>query len=210
MKVTLTKSSIFFFRVGEDEDVEVPIFVCTIALPTLKCPLHVFEPRYRLMIRECVESGSRKFGMCAEDQAAGFAECGTILEIKNVRFLTDGRVIVDAVGEKRFKIISRDMRDGFNITKVKFFKDETDRSEEEGLRTQCSDVYNELSCYVSELCPAERECIYNALGPLPDMPENPLQYENGVSWVWWGLAALPLNNQAKLRMISIDFCALLG
>ena len=162
----------------------------------------MFEPRYRLMIRECVESGSRKFGMCAEDQAAGFAECGTILEIKNVRFLTDGRVIVDAVGEKRFKIISRDMRDGFNITKVKFFKDETDRSEEEGLRTQCSDVYNELSCYVSELCPAERECIYNALGPLPDMPENPLQYENGVSWVWWGLAALPLNNQAKLRLLK--------
>lgn len=30
----------------------------------MPCPLHVFEPRYRLMIRQCMESGRRQFGMC--------------------------------------------------------------------------------------------------------------------------------------------------
>lgn len=42
----------------------IPIFVCTMSFPGIPCPLHVFEPRYRLMIRRCQESGTRRFGMC--------------------------------------------------------------------------------------------------------------------------------------------------
>ncbi|KFM77543.1 LON peptidase N-terminal domain and RING finger protein 2, partial [Stegodyphus mimosarum] len=50
---------------GKDPKHVIPLFVCTLAYPTVPCPLHVFEPRYRLMIRQCMESGSRQFGMCA-------------------------------------------------------------------------------------------------------------------------------------------------
>ena len=32
------------------------------------CPLHVFEPRYRLMMRRTVETESRTFGMCSYDE----------------------------------------------------------------------------------------------------------------------------------------------
>lgn len=49
----------------------VPIFVCTMAYPTVPCPLHVFEPRYRLMIRRCMETGTRQFGMCINDPQKG-------------------------------------------------------------------------------------------------------------------------------------------
>ena len=31
--------------------VTIPVFVCTMSFPNIPCPLHVFEPRYRLMIR---------------------------------------------------------------------------------------------------------------------------------------------------------------
>ena len=41
-----------------------PIFVCTIAFPSVPCPLHVFEPRYRLMLRRCLEYNDKEFGMC--------------------------------------------------------------------------------------------------------------------------------------------------
>ena len=51
-------------RIGTDENVEVPIFICAVAFPYVQCPLHIFEPKYRLMIRDCLESGSQKFGMC--------------------------------------------------------------------------------------------------------------------------------------------------
>ena len=48
----------------ESQGQEIPVFVCTMTLPGIPCPLHVFEPRYRLMIRRCMETGTRQFGMC--------------------------------------------------------------------------------------------------------------------------------------------------
>ena len=53
-----------YCRVGLSENEILPVFVCTMAFPSLPCPLHVFEPHYRLMIRRCLETGSRRFGMC--------------------------------------------------------------------------------------------------------------------------------------------------
>lgn len=53
-----------YCRVGLSESEVLPVFVCTMAYPNLPCPLHVFEPRYRLMIRRCMNSQSRRFGMC--------------------------------------------------------------------------------------------------------------------------------------------------
>ena len=47
---------------------EIPIFVCAVAYPTISCPLHVFEPRYRLMMRQVMESGVRQFGMCIGEE----------------------------------------------------------------------------------------------------------------------------------------------
>ena len=52
-------------RVGLSEVEEIPIFILTIGYPSISAPLHVFEPRYRLMIRRCIESNSRRFGICA-------------------------------------------------------------------------------------------------------------------------------------------------
>ena len=60
---------------------EVPIFVCTMAFPTIPCPLHVFEPRYRLMIRRSMETGTKQFGMCIADDLKGFADYGCMLEV---------------------------------------------------------------------------------------------------------------------------------
>ena len=51
-------------KMGQDNQHEIPVFVCTLSFPTVLCPLHIFEPRYRLMIRQCMESGTRQFGMC--------------------------------------------------------------------------------------------------------------------------------------------------
>lgn len=47
---------------------EIPIFVCVLALPHSTCPLHVFEPRYRLMMRRTIDTASRTFGMCKFDE----------------------------------------------------------------------------------------------------------------------------------------------
>lgn len=50
----------------------IPIFVCTPVFPTTECPLHVFEPRYKLMMRRCLSSNSKVFGMCMYDEINGY------------------------------------------------------------------------------------------------------------------------------------------
>lgn len=56
---------------GSGNDDQIPVFVCTMSFPAVPCPLHVFEPRYRLMIRRAMESGARQFGMCVGHPETG-------------------------------------------------------------------------------------------------------------------------------------------
>ncbi|MCI4380464.1 hypothetical protein PGIGA_G00240390 [Pangasianodon gigas] len=67
-----------------DLENNVPIFVCTMAYPTVPCPLHVFEPRYRLMIRRCIETGTRQFGMCISDAHKGCVEGKEELQLQDL------------------------------------------------------------------------------------------------------------------------------
>lgn len=102
---------------------EVPIFVCTMAFPTIPCPLHVFEPRYRLMIRRSMETGTKQFGMCISDEIKGFADYGCMLEVRDVKFFPDGRSVVDTIGVSRFKVLSHGQRDGYNTAKIEYLED---------------------------------------------------------------------------------------
>ena len=102
----------------------IPVFVCNAALPTQRCPLHVFEPRYRLMMRRAMQSGGRRFGMCAHTGGQpGWADHGTVLYIKSLRLLPDGRSLVETVGEKRFKVVNRGRRDGYMTAQVTWVDD---------------------------------------------------------------------------------------
>ena len=68
-------------KASQDGKHHIPIFVCTVSYPCMPCPLHVFEPRYRLMIRRSMENGTRQFGMCLGSDQHEFSEFGTVLEI---------------------------------------------------------------------------------------------------------------------------------
>ena len=52
---------------------QIAVFICTTAFPCVACPLFVYEPRYRLMVRRCVDSGMRQFGIaaCLNKEATG-------------------------------------------------------------------------------------------------------------------------------------------
>ena len=88
-------------------------------MPTI---LHVFEPRYRLMIRRCIESASPRFGMVlparANAAAPGMNEYGTMLEIQSVQMLPDGRSMVETVGVHRFKVMETGNLDGYTVGKI--------------------------------------------------------------------------------------------
>ena len=112
---------------------EIPVFVCTLALPFAPCPLHIYEPRYRLMLRRAIESGSKQFGMCmySEKTPYRFTEYGCMLEIRSHQFTRDGRAVVATIGGRRFKVLNSSTKDGYTVAQVEWVKDIRVENEQE-------------------------------------------------------------------------------
>jgi Lon protease-like protein len=75
-----------------------------VLLPTERIPLHIFEPRYRELIGECLEEG-REFGLLLTDDE-GMRDVGTRAAVTNVleRF-DDGRLNIVVEGRDRFRLV---------------------------------------------------------------------------------------------------------
>ena len=81
----------------------------TVLFPNMRLPLHIFEERYKLMIRECIEEDA-PFGVVliqtGEEVGSTAAphQVGTTARIIQVEYLDDGRMNIFTMGERRFRI----------------------------------------------------------------------------------------------------------
>ena len=83
---------------------EIGLFPLGIVLvPTERVPLHIFEPRYRELIHECLEH-DREFGLLYADEE-GVREHGTRARVTEVlERLEDGRLNIVIEGGERFRV----------------------------------------------------------------------------------------------------------
>lgn len=124
----------------DSSDTRVPLLIGSLSFPHINCVIHVFEPRYRLMLRRIMSSSRRRFAMCLArrnrtQQQQPFYEYGTILELMHVQTLPDGRSIVQAVGSHRFKVTNFDLVDGYHMADIERI-DDIDREQESLLEQQ--------------------------------------------------------------------------
>lgn len=122
-------------------ELDTPLFICTLSFPCTPTFLHIFEPRYRLMIRRAIESGERKFGMLlynptqkvqGELGAVPFYQYGTMLKIVNMQLMPDGRSLIETIGVSRFRVLKHGIRDGYTVGKIERV-DDISITEEEAL-----------------------------------------------------------------------------
>lgn len=83
---------------------ELPLFPLNVVLfPGQTLPLHIFEPRYRIMIQRCIDN-EEPFGvvLAQVDDPDEPHSVGTMARIAEVERMPDGRMNIVAVGVERF------------------------------------------------------------------------------------------------------------
>jgi len=92
-------------------------------LPGTPLPLHIFEPRYKEMIRECL-TNEAPFGVIRALEH-GIAEVGCTAEIITVtKEYPDGRLDLIAEGRKRFEVLELNEERSFLRAEVLLVPDE--------------------------------------------------------------------------------------
>ena len=173
------------------------------SFPNVPCPLHVFEPRYRLMIRRCMEVGTREFGMCCYvEHDHPYADHGTMLEIRDIQFFPDGRSIVDTMGSRRFKVVERNILDGYNTAKVDFLEDEKVPEDElEELKNLHDETLQHTKDWIEGISQGQRKGIIDHYGVLPETETDYWTLKDGPTWLWWIINILPIDPKIKVSQI---------
>jgi Lon protease-like protein len=108
--------------------IELPLFPLDVVLfPGEELPLHIFEPRYRLMINECYKQ-KKPFGVVlvrpdSEHLKEVPYSVGTMAEIEILDRLEDGRMNLIARGLQRFRILDQHRQKPYLSGLVEVFED---------------------------------------------------------------------------------------
>lgn len=185
----------------------VPIFICTTAFPNVPCPLLVSEPRYRLMARKAIESGDRQFGMTqpiglpTQNGRQQYFEYGTMLDIRDCVLLENGYSILSTVGSRRFRVVARGEKDGYDTAKVEFICDNLISKDNLSYVTKLHEqVFYKAICWFNSLPESYKTEIIKSFGLMPELEANWMIIADGPAWAWWIIAILPLNQQLKVEL----------
>jgi len=82
----------------------IPLFPLeTVLLPEAAMPLHIFEPRYKEMVRVCLEE-EREFGV-VQQRESGIVSVGCTAEItQTLKEYEDGRLDLLTFGRRPFRV----------------------------------------------------------------------------------------------------------
>ena len=174
----------------------LPLFpLDLVLLPSVPLPLHIFEARYKEMIKECVEKKSQ-FGIIRAKEEA-FVSTGCTAEIINVlKTYPDGRMNILVEGQKRFEVLQVNQERIFLQAEIFYLEDETDPA-------SVSDVERALALHgeIMQLAGAKAEetektnasqLAYRLAGSLPFDPD-------------FQQALLEMNSEAKRVKAIISF-----
>ena len=174
----------------------MPLFpLDLVLLPNVPLPLHIFEPRYKEMIKECLDQ-ERQFGIIRSHDES-LATVGCTAEIINVlKKYPDGRMNILTEGRKRFEVLQINQERAFLQGDVFYLEDEAETP-------ALSDIKTALRLHgeIMQLAGAEPEQVekadatqlaYRLAGSLPFDPD-------------FQQALLEMNSESKRIQAIISF-----
>jgi len=172
--------------------------------------LHFFEPRYHLMLRRCLESPHPCFGMIMPQRTGPTpsydGEYGTMLEIRSVQILPDGRSMVETWGTHRFRILERGSLDGYMVGRIERIDDYTEDLDDYAVAAYISpsphrtneDLMSTCHAFLVQLgqgtAPWVVQRLNSTYGPMPQDPS---------SFSFWVALILPIDEHEKAKLLPI-------
>jgi Lon protease-like protein len=152
----------------------LPLFPLNLVLfPGAPLSLHIFEPRYRRMLADCL-AGDSRFGIARNpDPEPGTVGC--VARIRVAQPLPDGRSMIAVVGERRFIVSALLERDPYLMAAVEEFDDGPGTSPTPAERQR-----------LGELADRYRK----TLGILTDAAADQPAWEDNAAAFTWQVAAL--------------------
>ncbi len=171
---------------------ELPLFPLPelVLFPGRHLPLHVFEPRYRIMMNTILQS-DRRFGVLMLDPTTGQpAQVGCCAEILHYQRLPDDRLKILTIGQQRFRVLSYVREKPYRVGLVEWLED---KPTSQDLNPLASDVDRLLRDVVHLSAKLTNQDI-----DLPDnIPDIPIELSY---WVASNLHGVALEQQALLEM----------
>jgi Lon protease-like protein len=137
-------------------------------------PLHIFEPRYRLMVGEVIEKKS-EFGVILS-QGGEIAGAGCTARVKKLtRRYEDGRLDIETIGRRRFLPGALDQSLPYLQASVEYFDDEERRAADPPdlgpVLELARRVAEETGIAIPEISPTGRQPSFLIAAALPlDLP----------------------------------------
>ena len=148
----------------------LPIFPLAVVLfPGTPLPLHVFEPRYRQMLTDCLAS-DRRFGITPTGTATEAPDPGMVgctAEVRVNQELPDGRSNIVVLGGERFVVA--DLLDEplpYHVASVQTFDDDPNTAPADDRTARLRELFVRYAKVVRELSDIEPE--------EPELPEEAL------------------------------------
>ena len=119
----------------------LPMFpLGNVLFPGAALSLHVFEPRYQALVRDCVAAADHEFGVVLIERGSevggGEVRCraGTVARMVQVAEMQDGRFAVIAVGVRRIRVHSWIPDDPYPMADVSDWPDDDEVVSESEVR----------------------------------------------------------------------------
>lgn len=123
----------------------VGLFVMETVLPGQSLQLHIFEPRYRLLVRRALERDN-KIGLAAASSHNGVYTYFCEANIVNSQMIPDGRYLIHLVGERPMRILSSSTDEaGYKVAEAELVEDGDEYDDvEQRVREKCSTLWQQM------------------------------------------------------------------
>jgi Lon protease-like protein len=176
---------------------ELPIFPLPLVLfPGASQLLHIFEPRYREMLADCMK-GDQRFGISwvdaqgKEDPAPDAGSVGCIAQVRASTALPDGRSNILTVGEERYTLLSYlNRKTPYRVGRVDTFADHPESQIDTAeLGTRVSEEFRRFTAAMSALT--------DSMSSPPEMSEDPTSLSFQVA------AAIEIEGKLKQELLAV-------